>query len=352
MGSENSQNSHIFDYLRYYKELNQPPRYAVMITGPWGCGKTHLIKDFLTETIAPNQKNRATPDFLYISLYGISSREQIDEAILRALYPVLNSRSANIGRKFGRGILRFLRFEVNVDAWDLLDKYTPRMYFFDDLERASIDPEACLGYINEFVEHGDCKVIIACNYSEIKNKDSFDRTLEKVVGKTLEVKPSTSQALNVFIAEFNEDSSKKLLSSAAGELRSIYDLSGLYNLRILRQSIHDCLRLLQAIDEGVLPDINLRRRMVLEFFALSLEVKAGRLAEVDLIERDSLRSAHRLDLSGSVRTPRLEAADERYIGLDFHETVLDEKLLAEFLFRGSSSSPDFSKHIHHHEGVV
>ena len=36
-------NSLILDFLDSYAD-NPNPRYAVMLKGKWGCGKTHLIK--------------------------------------------------------------------------------------------------------------------------------------------------------------------------------------------------------------------------------------------------------------------------------------------------------------------
>ena len=41
---------------------------------------------------------------------------------------------------------------------------------FDDLERASLDINEILGYINNFVEHDNIKVIIIANENEIEDK--------------------------------------------------------------------------------------------------------------------------------------------------------------------------------------
>jgi hypothetical protein len=42
-----------------------------------------------------------------------------------------------------------------------------QLIIFDDLERCSISIPDTLGYINQFVEHKDCKVIILANEDEL-----------------------------------------------------------------------------------------------------------------------------------------------------------------------------------------
>jgi Cdc6-like AAA superfamily ATPase len=44
-------NRHIKEYLAYYIALPHSPHYAVMITGPWGIGKTFLIKKLLQSSV-------------------------------------------------------------------------------------------------------------------------------------------------------------------------------------------------------------------------------------------------------------------------------------------------------------
>jgi hypothetical protein len=40
-----SANKHLYDYLSYYVALPHPPKYAVLINGPWGIGKTYIVED-------------------------------------------------------------------------------------------------------------------------------------------------------------------------------------------------------------------------------------------------------------------------------------------------------------------
>jgi len=45
MAGEN--NKHVWDYLEYYLRLGHAPGFAVLVSGPWGVGKTYLMKAFL-----------------------------------------------------------------------------------------------------------------------------------------------------------------------------------------------------------------------------------------------------------------------------------------------------------------
>lgn len=45
-------NSLILDFLDSYAG-NPNPQYAVMLKGKWGCGKTHLIKQWKKKLIRP-----------------------------------------------------------------------------------------------------------------------------------------------------------------------------------------------------------------------------------------------------------------------------------------------------------
>ena len=64
-------NQVVIKYLNYYLSLKESPDYAVLINGHLGAGKTFFIKKFL--------KNK--DDFIYISLYGLSSIDEINTRI-------------------------------------------------------------------------------------------------------------------------------------------------------------------------------------------------------------------------------------------------------------------------------
>ena len=84
-------NKHIEDYLQYYCDPSHALDYAVMLTGPLGSGKTFLINRFLVK-----RAKNGSPKNFYVSLYGLTSFRQIDEALERQLHPVLSSKGMKI----------------------------------------------------------------------------------------------------------------------------------------------------------------------------------------------------------------------------------------------------------------
>ena len=65
----------IDEIIRYLKDENY--RYAVLIDGNWGCGKTYFVLHDLKEAIEKNDKR----NIKYISLYGCNSIEEIEKNV-------------------------------------------------------------------------------------------------------------------------------------------------------------------------------------------------------------------------------------------------------------------------------
>lgn len=67
--------------------------------------------------------------------------------------------------------------------WCDLQKVLPKpermVYIIDDLERAGMEAEEVLGYINEMTEHEAAKVIILANEEEIYRINDFTKSLQK-----------------------------------------------------------------------------------------------------------------------------------------------------------------------------
>ena len=56
-------------------------RYALMINGKWGCGKTYFIKKTLIDHLKQKKK-----EVVYVSLYGVKEADEIGKSLfIRAL---------------------------------------------------------------------------------------------------------------------------------------------------------------------------------------------------------------------------------------------------------------------------
>ncbi len=177
--------------LNYVKKENT--NYAILLNGKWGSGKTHFweteLKGRIEKIKAGEDKSEKEINFktIYISLYGISSIDEINKRIVMnnlinksdALQSLKNSKQR--GRitefsKMGIGVIKNLDIPFLKDIMDTNVNYenlvnlANTVICFDDLERANIDIADILGYINNFVEHDGSKVIIIGYEDEIAEK--------------------------------------------------------------------------------------------------------------------------------------------------------------------------------------
>ena len=330
-----TKNPHVWEYLTYYLSLPHSPHYAVLISGPWGIGKTYLVKKILRE------KADLTKKHVYVSLYGLSTVEEIDDALFQAAFPLLGGKIAKITGRLAKTGLKY----VGVDSGDLsirdvMTKLNASLYIFDDLERCEAPINKVLGYINQFVEHDDAKVIIIANEKEIghagKKDDSSDedyqRRREKLIGKTLEVQSAFDDAFSYFVSKIDDAKTRNLIENSAGEISIIYAQSGLNNLRILQQTMWDFERFYKALKPTHHKNSQAMLALLRLLFALSFELKAARINIDDLTSGRSIAAA--VSARFEKRKTSLMTAGERYPLVDLNDTILSNELLVDYLIRG------------------
>jgi Cdc6-like AAA superfamily ATPase len=54
---------------------------SILIEGPWGCGKTYQIKEFIK-----GKKHNSRPKYYYLSLFGYESVDEINTALYHLIY--------------------------------------------------------------------------------------------------------------------------------------------------------------------------------------------------------------------------------------------------------------------------
>lgn len=289
-------NHHIITALNTYIS-NPDPRYALMIKGKWGCGKTYLVKEWIKDTFEkPENKSEVVLKPIKISLYGLTDTEQITRAIDRQLHPFLYSKAA----KIGAGILKIagkvvLRTDFNfysneshdatlstsLDSLSFLasndEDIKPgslKLLVFDDLERSFIPMKQLLGYINNFVENYGCHVIIIGEESKVSEKEdkkTLEDFKEKTVGKEFEVEPDLDSAISQFIDEIPK---VDWLNGQRGFIKKVFAASKCNNLRILRQCLYDFkLQYNEADDKLVEKDRNVMKTLLGSFIAVYCEYK-------------------------------------------------------------------------------
>ncbi len=295
------------EYLNYFVESNNP-NFAVILKGKWGAGKTYFIKGIIEEwnnkqVISKSEVNLKP---IYISLNGVSKKREIIDSLKAQITPLLYSK----GAKFATGILKgFFKSALKIDFdYDNDDKkdgsidigFDPisifkssnekikgnRILIFDDIERCKIPIDELYGYVNDFVEHSECKVILISDEKKIedeeieKSKSKYEYSVfkEKIIGQTFEIKPDTELAVDFFINSVSSNI-KSSLEDSRDLIIKIFEASEKENLRVLQRAIYDYERLFKFIDSKLAEDSEkykiLFNNYLAYFLIYFLEIKTG-----------------------------------------------------------------------------
>lgn len=261
-------NELISKYLSDYMH-NPDPQYAVMLKGEWGCGKSFFVNKWIKEYKPAGKKNSLKP--IYVSLYGLKDTSQITESIDRVLHPLLYSKGAKLTKRLlkiaGKVVLK-TSFDVNKNGSEdisldatldslsiLLSKdiniLGNKLIIFDDLERCLIDMKLLLGYINSFVEHGACHVILVGDETRVVSR--WKKTLiefkEKTVGREFKIMPDVAGAISCFLN--GNIHSDKWLQNQKSLITDIFQATECNNLRILRQCLYDFNGLYEEVGDSI-----------------------------------------------------------------------------------------------------
>ena len=286
------QNKHIKEFLNYYIELPNP-QYAVLLKGKWGSGKTHFINEY------KNELNKNKQKYIYVSLYGITSYDEIETKFLEAIHPTLYNKKTIFAGKIAKQLLKAtLKIDLDGDKKDddsmslKIPDFKPEdllntrdyILIFDDLERCSINIINLLGYINFFVEHQSYKVILIANEKELKKTKKYKTIKEKLIGKTFEFKTNSSLAYDSFLIELKNENRVKenILEKEKENILELFEKSKSNNLRALRQTLLDFERFYYEVLVNHQSKEELIKDILYWFFLFSFEIRQGNNDILDL----------------------------------------------------------------------
>ena len=158
--------------------------FGILIDGKWGCGKTHLIDKIVKSTEIKYYK---------ISVYGLTTLEQLHSKVYEKLHPILTSKAVKISSSVLKGLIKgTLHYDFDNDdkedlsielplaqiASDDFDKdiNLKKVIIVDDLERCSIPADQIFGFFSEYIIEKNAKVIFICNQDELKKKYKYAKT--------------------------------------------------------------------------------------------------------------------------------------------------------------------------------
>lgn len=300
-------NQHIIEYLDYYVKINDP-RFAVLLKGKWGCGKTFFIKELINKwnLQISDCKDKIILKPIYISLYGISSVIMISDKLRSELNPLLYSKEVKFIKNLLVGTLRLTKkinlsdggiqddddlFSYDINPINLLGISNKiiggdKILIFDDLERCKIPLDELFGYINNFVEHHHCKVIFIADEDKINKENKYNNFCyndfkEKLIGKTFEIVPDYHKAIDSLLHQ----SGNKSIINNNELITDIFISSKIYNLRILRQCLLEFSRFEKLFDTKFKNDTNYSDfiKILLGYFVIIFcEYKNGN-SEIELV---------------------------------------------------------------------
>lgn len=218
-------NAHVVDYLNAYRRMGNVD-FAVMITGPWGSGKTEFVKSWTTTLIQNDNDDKL--DFLSVSLNGVETLDEIDSLLFRAAHKVLGGKSVRIAAKVLRNVVSAIKLSsgpkdggagLEFSIGDLKDVSFEKwigdapLLMFDDLERCCVDIESLMGYFDDLLKNGK-KIILVCAEDEIEKRwkenstSNVGRTLpsyaeicSKIVGKRFHIEAEIEDLYGVLVAQ-------------------------------------------------------------------------------------------------------------------------------------------------------
>lgn len=261
-------NNFILNYMS-----NDKTGTAVMLTAPWGYGKSfyiqHTLKPFLT-----NMGYQC----VIVSLYGLRSVQEISKQIyldLRTIHifdgKAKKSELQATGKIIGKAFLNSVVSKIGIDFEPLNDSYLQELYesvdltgkliVLEDFERSEMSMVDILGYVNNLTEHDQVRILLVANEDELIKKKTqgekkvtyseetltYLRYKEKTVGDTIKLSGDQTGALADILGEYKRLSNCILVEDIISRI-------GKLNLRTFKYACQKADEMLGYLCEITLSD--------------------------------------------------------------------------------------------------
>ena len=299
------------DYL--IKESNN----ALLITGEWGVGKTYFFNNILSKEIEKvstkeNENIKYTP--IRISLFGVTSINDIEKRIILEIYPLLKNKGLKIGKGLlnvilSSPIIKELTQQIPENILNLPEDYksdiinsktSSLIICFDDLERKShtFPISGLIGYINNLTENNNLKVMIIGNTNNIE--ENFVEIKEKLIGREIEYSIKIEEVYNTLKQDFNPpyktflEKQKEFICSFFHNYKNIrtlkFILTRYHNIYSQIEKIASSIDYIHSNKDTVL------KETLLFTIAISIEYKGGSVTRNNKEEIDNIIRFSRKDI--------------------------------------------------------
>lgn len=312
---------------------------ALLISGPWGSGKTYYVNHQLFPAIKelkyaaeaqPENDNKGVAAKLQkavlaldhylpvmVSAFGVHSVPELEKAIVSAWLESFSHGLASKGQKIYEEVVKYWQSSKKLNDWFDISKLpgfsiglgalTPNtVVIVDDLERIheEVPSQELMGMINKLIEKYHLKVLLLASEEHLQRNSQIETYKEKVIEKTLSFKPDTLNVAKAMIEKYGDkafsdymskEDVRYLLDRDSDFARSRPEYSAaLTNLRTVKFAINHFYRIFTGLTEYAESN-NLDKKLLDEILlhcwqltiAISVEYKGNRLTNNDLHGLDS-----------------------------------------------------------------
>lgn len=267
--------SELLDYINCNENTG-----ALLLTGPWGCGKSFLVKQ-----IAKELNDEKSAAVAVISLFGLDSVYAINKSVKDEYTSLKLGTIGNATRKISKKLSTLIKDGLEVASianpettglsavshglstalsYDLFsyidvqnsigtdDNKRKFVIVFDDLERCGINSNKdLLGSINNFIENKQIKVIIIADEEKISKPD-YSEYKEKLISRTLYMSANYESIIENIVHNYKEVSNgyQSFLVDNISLLKNVFFESDTFNIRILKSILADFERVYTAWKES------------------------------------------------------------------------------------------------------
>lgn len=322
-------NAELNEYIRHYLEENKT-KSAIMLSAPWGTGKSYYIQNVLRQHLKKEGKDRC----VVVSLYGMRDLSEISKSLyleirVKPIKENISNKWNKIFRKKqssqskytsevvativggGKTILKGITDYHGIDLSSSNDSLQQlyesinlqdKLIILEDVERSDIDLISIMGYVNSLVEQDGVKVLLVANEDEILKKEPIEvetkeeeeklesyhklgldnrkyteetkeylKTKEKTISDTIRFEGDSSEAIKNIISSFENEKLSEFLSDD-----NLKELNTLLHNKNLRSFIFACQKTVDIYK--IAPSTSDNTFLKAVFFGMviySLRIKAG-----------------------------------------------------------------------------
>lgn len=226
---------------------------VIALSGKWGTGKS-----FMWDQVKKTSGNEKVKGALYVSLFGVSSVDQIKLKLIQSsaksaeAYPALFKGMRQAYQTAVKALEGFHKGFAALNDIGLLvapAMLRQKVLVLDDIERKheKLGIDEILGFIDEFTKRHDSRVMLILNDDQLDKRDIWNTLREKVIDQELRLTTSALEAFEIGIAI--------IPSPWAAQIQPNIERCGITNIRIVCKVIKTVNRILgdrEGLSEAVL----------------------------------------------------------------------------------------------------